>query len=270
MKKIVCFLFCLTMATIFFASSALAIPLGTNITISDMVSATNSSWYTDHEDNEVEPGCQTGQQWDMEAFMLDGYNLSMVGGFNLKGSTGGFSAGDIFIDINNDAKYGRANSGSNPKNYYNSVTSNAFGYEYVLKTDFASETYSVYKLTPGYSTVTVYYSVNDESNPFKYYSGGDLVQGWQGKHLNYQHGNDAWIANGLTGGNHNVATFDLSFLKGVNVLNNSIITHFTLGCGNDNLMGKGTLPTAPVPEPTTLLLLGSGLLGLAGFRKKNK
>ncbi|HVN70653.1 MAG TPA: PEP-CTERM sorting domain-containing protein [Desulfomonilia bacterium] len=32
-------------------------------------------------------------------------------------------------------------------------------------------------------------------------------------------------------------------------------------------MGRGT---APVPEPTTLLLMGSGLLGLAGFRRKMK
>ncbi len=33
---------------------------------------------------------------------------------------------------------------------------------------------------------------------------------------------------------------------------------------------NGTAPGAPVPEPATLLLLGSGLLGAAGLRRKNR
>ena len=34
------------------------------------------------------------------------------------------------------------------------------------------------------------------------------------------------------------------------------------------ILFQGTLDIAPVPEPTTMLLLGSGLIGLAGFRRK--
>jgi len=40
--------------------------------------------------------------------------------------------------------------------------------------------------------------------------------------------------------------------------------HWTMACGNDVVEGGGT----PVPEPATMLLLGSGLLGLAGLGRK--
>lgn len=42
--------------------------------------------------------------------------------------------------------------------------------------------------------------------------------------------------------------------------------HWTMQCGNDTI--EGGISAAPVPEPATMFLLGTGLVGLAGFRRR--
>jgi hypothetical protein len=105
---------------------------------------------------------------------------------------------------------------------------------------------------------------NKPSNPWIYVSDGITINTSPLSFNTYSKASQSDTGFSGWGGpdNHYVATFDISAIN----LSNGAVFHNTVECGNDNLIGQ----TAPVPEPSTMLLLGSGLIGLLGFRKKFK
>ena len=60
---------------------------------------------------------------------------------------------------------------------------------------------------------------------------------------------------------------DLDFLK-ISILDGNFGLGFDPDCHYWNDGIELRVETAPVPEPATMLLLGTGLIGLAGFRRK--
>lgn len=236
--------------------NAMANSFGVDITIPDNHTGTGL-WYGNHEDQEVEPGMVATQQWDLEGFFLEGTKLSIVSGYDLKNGAGEFKSGDIFIDVDGDAVYGDIHRGSNG---YHQIQ-NTFGYDYVLVLDFNTSMFTAYAIGSDAQVLTAWYLQNQGSSPWRYVSGGALLFT---QSLSYRTGLTD-IDTGFSGGRHNALTVDLSSLNVGAIHGTEFTSHFTMGCGNDNLMGHGQLPS---PEPASLVLLGCGLIGFAGFIRK--
>lgn len=237
---------------VFFLISSNTFALGLNITVFDQ-NASDSDWHRQGEDQEVEPGMQHGQEWDLEGFFLDGNMLSIVGGFNFADGQQGsqlWMPGDLFIDIGGDAVFGDIHGSSNG----NVNVANTYGYDYVIDFNDGDWGYYIYEINDTSIVTTTYFKQNHGSNPWRYVSGGNQIgtgtAGYESHQVDIL---------GFTGGYHNVIKdIDLSFLG-----TEEFIVHYTMQCGNDNLMGQ-----APVPEPTTMILFGLGLISFAVITRK--
>ncbi len=237
----------LTALAVFLANTS---AISTTIKIDGSFDRTNewAGYFTD-DDGIVGPG-GGGQAYDTEFLGLyfdsDTVYFGLQTGFDLRyGRTyhgKKIVPGDLSLDVNGNGTYDYAIDFSIA---YNDVI-----------------TYSLIDMTEKDSKWgdVIYSSHYAEGNPLEAIS-GNVLSTFAGAFS--ADNNDRY---GHTHSDVIEGFFDIGLLSAYT--GESMKFHWTMGCGNDVIEAKASF--LPIPEPATMLLLGSGLLSLAAISRKRR
>lgn len=236
---------------------------------------------------------------EQNLYLVGGWNFQGSGGYHLIDSYGylpdldTIRSGDIFVSTGSP-KFGNESNAATPSvsqsglsDGINShdVLHNNFGYDFVFVMDWLNLEYTLMGIDENSLLLSrdIAFTNNGPADPWRYHDGGQALgtgtfsidthtsatlaaAGFKNENGDNLIGDtvDAGWVDAYLASQHFVLTLDLQGLFSYVTPGTTLTTHFTMECGNDNLMGQFN---APVPEPNTMMIFGLGLGAIAIRRK---